>query len=53
METEGEVILELAESEDFVFAEVDDLGAYTKDNTYLKKHIKEVLNLRIGRCRSH
>ena len=42
---EGEEILSLAESEDFSFAEVDDLGTYTKDNSYLEKHIQEVLNL--------
>ena len=44
---EGEKILELAESEDFNFAEVDDLGAYTKDNSYVEKHIQEVLNLEL------
>ena len=43
--TEGEEILTLAESEDFEFADVDDLGTYTKDNSYLEKHIHEVLNL--------
>ena len=42
---EGEQILALAESEDFSFAEVDDLGSYKKNKKYLKKHIKEVLNL--------
>ena len=44
---DGEQILALAESEDFTFAEVDDLGTYTKDNTYLQKHIQEVLNLEL------
>ena len=44
---EGEKILALAESEDFSFAEVDDLGVYSKDNTYLEKHIQEVLNLEL------
>jgi phosphomannomutase len=44
---EGENILELAESEDFYFAEVDDLGSYTKDSSYLEKHIQEVLNLEL------
>lgn len=43
--SEGEKILDLAESEDFEFADVDDLGSYTKDSSYLEKHIKEVLNL--------
>ena len=44
---DGEQILVLAESEDFEFAEVDDLGEYTKNNTYLHKHIQEVLNLEL------
>ncbi|PQJ81463.1 phosphoglucosamine mutase [Polaribacter glomeratus] len=44
---EGEEILALAESEDFEFADVDDLGSYTKDNSYLEKHIQEVLNLEL------
>ena len=42
---DGEEILKLAESEDFSFAEVDDLGTYKKNKKYLKKHIKEVLKL--------
>ena len=42
---EGEQILELAESEDFEFSEVDDLGKYSKNNSYVEKHIQEVLNL--------
>jgi phosphomannomutase len=42
---DGEEILKLAESEDFTFAEVDDLGTYRKNKKYLKKHIKEVLKL--------
>ena len=44
---DGEVILKTAESDDFNFAEVDDLGSYSKDKTYLKKHIQEVLNLEL------
>jgi len=44
---EGELILALAESEDFTFAEVDDLGTYSKNKTYLHKHIQEVLNLEL------
>ena len=44
---EGEEILTLAESEDFSFAEVDDLGTYSKNKTYLHKHIQEVLNLEL------
>jgi phosphomannomutase len=42
---EGKEILKLAESEDFEFAEVDNLGTYKKNKTYIKKHIKEVLKL--------
>jgi len=30
-----------------VFSEVDDLGTYSKDQSYLQKHIKEVLNLEL------
>ena len=42
---EGAVILELAASEDFEYAEVDELGTYSKLKNYFKKHIDEVLNL--------
>ena len=42
----GEEILRLAEAEDFIFAEVDDLGVIsTKD--YLKTHIQDVLSLEL------
>ena len=44
---DGEVILKTAENDDFDFAEVDDLGSYTKDQSYLQKHIHEVLNLEL------
>ena len=44
---EGEKILALAESEDFSFVPVDDLGNYSKDSSYLEKHIQEVLNLEL------
>lgn len=44
---EGEQILVLAEEEAFNFADVDDLGTYTKDSSYLEKHIQEVLNLEL------
>ena len=44
---EGEKILALAESEDFSFVAVDDLGNYSKDSSYLEKHIQEVLNLEL------
>ena len=45
--SEGETILELAESENFSFADVESLGIYSKDNSYVQKHIQEVLNLNL------
>ena len=42
---DGEVILQTVKSDDFNFAQVDDLGIYSKDKTYLHKHIQEVLHL--------
>lgn len=44
---EGIDILSIAEAEAFDFAEVDDLGAITKDDTYLQKHIDAILALPI------
>jgi phosphomannomutase len=44
---DGEIILKTAESEDFNFAEVDDLGRYSKKKGYVEKHIAEVLNLEL------
>ncbi len=41
---EGKLILELAAKEDFNFAAVDKLGTYTKDESFLQKHIDAVLN---------
>lgn len=42
---EGALILEIAEKEDFTFAEVDDLGSVTRNDSYIDIHIDEVLNL--------
>lgn len=42
---EGALILEIAEKEDFSFAEVDDLGKITRNDAYIDIHIDEVLNL--------
>ncbi len=42
---EGAMILEIAEKEDFVFAEVDDLGSIIRNDSYFDVHIDEVLNL--------
>ena len=42
---EGDKILNLAEESDFEFAQVDDLGVYSRDKKQIKKHIKSVLDL--------
>lgn len=44
-EADGLAILEMAESSDFSYAEVDDLGTVTVNDTYLQKHIDEILAL--------
>ncbi len=43
--SEGETILSLAEKEDFTFAQVDDLGQLTVNDSYFDIHIDEVLDL--------
>lgn len=42
---EGLAILKIAENEDFNFAQVDDLGKITINDSYMDIHIDEVLNL--------
>ncbi|GGW26215.1 phosphoglucosamine mutase [Arenibacter certesii] len=42
---QGAKILEIAAEEAFVFAEVDDLGTITRNDSYIDIHIDEVLNL--------
>ena len=42
---DGEEILEIAENQDFDFADVKKLGSYTEDHTYIDKHIQKVLDL--------
>ena len=42
---DGEAILKIAESNDMIFAEVDDLGKITKNKAYIDLHIIEVLDL--------
>ncbi len=44
---DGNQILEIAASDDFDFAQVDDLGSYSRNKTYVEKHIDEVLNLEL------
>ncbi|MDR1161985.1 MAG: phosphoglucosamine mutase, partial [Tannerellaceae bacterium] len=42
---EGQEVLDLAASEDFVFADVDHIGEALMDNTYMQKHIAGVVKL--------
>jgi len=44
---EGKLILDYAASDEYQYAEVDDLGKYTKRKDYIKKHIDEVLKLEL------
>lgn len=44
---DGKRVLEIAEQEAFNFAEVDNLGAVTQNDTYLEKHIQAILDLPI------
>ncbi|PHR69352.1 MAG: phosphoglucosamine mutase [Lutibacter sp.] len=44
---EGQKILTIAETDDVSFADVDDLGTYSKNKTYVDKHIDEVLKLEL------
>ena len=42
---EGEQVLSAAENSAFSFAEVDHIGKYTLDNTFITDHIKKILEL--------
>ncbi|TPN82439.1 phosphoglucosamine mutase [Aquimarina algicola] len=41
----GKKILEIAENDEYIFAEVDDLGSIIPKDDYIELHIDEVLNL--------
>lgn len=41
----GAKIVDLAEKEDFDYAEIDDIGFYTYDASYIERHIDEILAL--------
>jgi phosphomannomutase len=41
---DGAIVLDLAAREDFSFADVNKLGTYRKDDSYLQKHIDIVVN---------
>lgn len=43
----GNEVLAIAEKEDFEYADVDHLGHYTEDNSFNRRHIEAVLNLRL------
>jgi phosphomannomutase len=43
--SDGEEVLNIAEKESFIFADVDDLGKVTETDKYLKKHIVAILAL--------
>ncbi len=42
---DGEEVLQIAETEDFTFAEVKKLGKYSQNDSYLQKHIEMILAL--------
>ncbi len=42
---DGKKVLEIAEDTDIAFAEVDDLGKVNVDDTYMQKHIDQILAL--------
>jgi phosphomannomutase len=44
-DTDGKEVLEIAESSDFIYADVNDLGKVINDDTYLQKHIDKILAL--------
>ncbi|MFD1255853.1 phosphoglucosamine mutase [Mucilaginibacter terrae] len=44
-DTDGTEVLDIAERSDFTYAGVDDLGTVTTDDSYLQKHINEILAL--------
>ena len=43
----GNKVLEIAEKENFEFADVDHLGKYTEDSTFNQRHIESVLALKL------
>lgn len=44
-DTDGKEVLDIAENSDFIYADVNDLGKHTHDDSYLQKHIDKVLSL--------
>ena len=44
---DGKDILQLVESKNYTYNEVDELGSYAKEENYLDKHIKHILDLKL------
>lgn len=44
-ENDGNEVLNIAKSKNFSFVDVENLGSYTKNDTYLQVHINKILNL--------
>ena len=44
---DGNEVLEIAAKEDFEYAEVDQMGHYTQDNSFNERHIQSVLGLKL------
>src|ERR1700761_1343523 len=44
-DTDGKEVLDIAERSDFTYADVNDLGTITQDDSYLQKHIDQILAL--------
>ena len=42
---DGAEVLKIAEKQSFNFSEVDNIGTYTTDDSYIKKHIDKIINL--------
>ena len=46
--SDGAEVLDIAEREDFDYADVDNLGHYSEDNTFDQQHIDSVLKLKLA-----
>jgi len=44
---DGEHLLQLAESDAYAYASVDDLGTINQDDSYMDKHIQSILDLKL------
>ncbi len=42
---EGAEVLQIAENDDYLFANIDIIGKYEKDDTFIQKHIDKILQL--------